>query len=43
MDNIINFDLISHPANWLIIILMIWVALIGFHEFHKFGVLHDGE
>ncbi len=34
----INFGLITHPANWLIIVLMVWIFLIFAHEVAKLTV-----
>jgi hypothetical protein len=28
---IINFDLIKHPMNWIIVILMVFIAGVAFH------------
>lgn len=37
MDRIpLNFALLSHPANWLIILLMVWIAGLALSLlFHK--------
>lgn len=31
MDKVINFDLIKHPMNWLIVVLMVLIAGIALH------------
>ena len=31
MNRFLNFDLMSHPMNWLIVLLMVLIAGIGLH------------
>ena len=38
MDKIINFQLLKHPMNWIIVILMVLIAGIAFHFFMQYQV-----
>jgi len=38
MDKIINFELLKHPLNWIIVILMVFIAAIAFHFFLQYQV-----
>ena len=38
MDNIpLNWTVLAHPANWIIIVLMVWIFVIGMHELNQFA------
>jgi hypothetical protein len=36
MDKIINFQILKHPINWIIVILMVLIAGIAFHFFMQY-------
>jgi hypothetical protein len=38
MDKIINFAILKHPINWIIVILMVLIAGIAFHFFMQYQV-----
>ena len=33
MDKVINFEILKHPINWIIVILMVTIAAIALHFF----------
>jgi hypothetical protein len=36
MDKIINFQILKHPLNWIIVMLMVFIAGIAFHFFLQY-------
>ena len=34
---VINFEIIKHPANWFTVLLMVLIAAIAFHFVLKWG------
>jgi hypothetical protein len=38
MDKIINFQILKHPMNWIIVIMMVLIAGIAFHFFMQYQV-----
>lgn len=38
MDSVINFQILKHPINWIIVILMVLIAGIAFHFFMQWQV-----
>lgn len=36
MDKIINFEILKHPINWIVVLLMVTIAAIAFHFFLQY-------
>lgn len=36
MVQIINFDILKHPLNWITVVLMVLIAGIAFHFFMQY-------
>lgn len=36
MDKIINFEILKHPINWVIVLMMVTIAAIAFHFFLQY-------
>lgn len=33
MDKIINFEILKHPINWIVVLMMVTIAAIALHFF----------